>query len=37
MMCMSLIYGLTLFYVQVIDHTTHNFKKDNGVVFLIDE
>ncbi|CAJ1976803.1 unnamed protein product [Sphenostylis stenocarpa] len=30
-------YNLELSNTNVIDHTTHNFKKDNGVVFLIDE
>ncbi|MED6173077.1 hypothetical protein PIB30_055874 [Stylosanthes scabra] len=30
-------YNLELSNTNVIDHTTHNFKKDNGVVFLIDD
>ncbi|RDX86440.1 hypothetical protein CR513_32227 [Mucuna pruriens] len=30
-------YNLELSNTNVIDHTTHYFKKDNGVVFLIDE
>ncbi|KAK7379799.1 hypothetical protein VNO78_34319 [Psophocarpus tetragonolobus] len=30
-------YNLELSNTNVIDHTTHNFKKDNGVVFVIDE
>ncbi|KAJ1424886.1 Ureidoglycolate lyase domain superfamily [Sesbania bispinosa] len=30
-------YNLELSNTNVIDHTTHNFKKDNGVVFSIDE
>lgn len=25
------------FLLQVVDHTTHNFLKENGVKFLIDE
>ncbi|CAL0316085.1 unnamed protein product [Lupinus luteus] len=30
-------YNLELSNTNVIDHTTHNFKKDNGVVFSIQE
>ncbi|XP_016176237.1 uncharacterized protein LOC107618640 isoform X1 [Arachis ipaensis] len=30
-------YNLELSNTNVIDHTTHSFKKDNGVVFLIDD
>ncbi|KAL9317776.1 hypothetical protein ACSQ67_014293 [Phaseolus vulgaris] len=30
-------YNLELSNTNVIDHTQHSFKKDNGVVFLIDE
>ncbi|KAK7279694.1 hypothetical protein RJT34_24751 [Clitoria ternatea] len=30
-------YNLELSNTNVIDHTTHHFKKENGVIFLIDE
>ncbi|KAL2324749.1 hypothetical protein Fmac_023807 [Flemingia macrophylla] len=30
-------YNLELSNTNVIDHTTHNFKKDNGVTFVIDD
>ncbi|KAK2404181.1 ureidoglycolate hydrolase [Trifolium repens] len=30
-------YNLELSNTNVIDHTTHNFKEDNGVVFSINE
>ncbi|WJX20421.1 hypothetical protein P8452_09980 [Trifolium repens] len=30
-------YNLELSNTNVVDHTTHNFKKDNGVVFSINE
>ncbi|KAK7343832.1 hypothetical protein VNO77_12885 [Canavalia gladiata] len=30
-------YNLELSNTNTIDHTTHNFKKDNGAVFFIDE
>nr|AFK36770.1 unknown [Lotus japonicus] len=30
-------YNLELSNTNEIDHTTHNFKKDNGVIFSIDE
>ncbi|KAL9230515.1 hypothetical protein vseg_005854 [Gypsophila vaccaria] len=30
-------YNLELSDTNVVDHTTHNFRKDNGVVFVIDE
>lgn len=30
-------YNLELSNTNVVDHTTHNFKKENGVVFCIDD
>lgn len=30
-------YNLELSNTNVVDHTTHNFKKDNGVTFTINE
>uniref|UniRef100_A0A2P2P1D2 Uncharacterized protein MANES_10G042700 n=1 Tax=Rhizophora mucronata TaxID=61149 RepID=A0A2P2P1D2_RHIMU len=30
-------YNLELSNTNVVDHTTHNFKKQNGVIFVIDE
>ncbi|XP_074286744.1 uncharacterized protein LOC141611969 [Silene latifolia] len=30
-------YNLELSDTNVVDHTTHNFSKDNGVVFVIEE